>query len=81
MVLGYYEKIITDLRSRKAMIEGAVVNLLKLAEESDTVPARAERNGRPRRKSRAKLSPQARRKLSIAMKRRWASGEMARLRR
>lgn len=75
-----FDQIVADLRTEKKKIEGAVARLLAIAEVSPP-PARVERNGRPRRHRRAKLSPEARRKLSLAMKRRWASGEMTRFRR
>lgn len=71
-----YDQIIAELRAEKAKIEAAVHRLLEIANENENQP-RPREVGRDKAR-RGSITPAGRRKLSLAMKRRWASGAMRR---
>ena len=73
------EKIVSDLKEERDRLEQAIAALLGSALSQGG----KKRIGRPKgsttkRKKRGGITPEGRRRLSLAMKRRWAEGKMKR---
>ena len=65
------DNIITQLETQKAAIERALETLQDFAETGGITPAQSASKRGPARKG--SMSPEGRRRLALAMKRRWAA--------
>lgn len=75
-------KVVSDLKKERDRLSGAIAALLGSA-SSALSPGGKKRVGRPKasttkgkKRKRGGLTPEGRRRLSLAMKKRWAQGKM-----